>query len=170
MQQIAPKQNHLVEKAQIATRLFALDPIGLSGVIVVSRSPEMRRLWLDCLVGLIPEERPVRKVPLNVTVDRLIGGLDLAATLHSGRPVGEFGLLAGADSGLVVVSALKQCVVRMADHIVIVDDDTSIGFFDTSCHPQPRHQPRRRTPSARSGSDIGDRCHTLAVIRNMQSA
>ncbi|MFD1283254.1 magnesium chelatase ATPase subunit D, partial [Methylobacterium goesingense] len=40
--------------------------------------------------------------------DRLLGGIDLAATLAAGRPVTEAGLLAEADGGLLVVPMAER--------------------------------------------------------------
>ncbi len=61
-----------------------------------------------------PVRRRPRRIPLGVTADRLVGGLDLAATLATSRPVLEPGLLADADGGLVVLPSAE----RAAAHVI----------------------------------------------------
>ena len=40
--------------------------------------------------------------------DRLLGGLDLAATLRAGRPMPQRGLLAEADGGVLVLAMAER--------------------------------------------------------------
>lgn len=47
-------------------------------------------------------------MPPHVGDDRLLGGLDLAATLAAGRPVAERGLLAAADGGVLVLPMAER--------------------------------------------------------------
>ena len=51
--------------------------------------------------------------------DRLIGGVDLAATLSSGRLVAERGVLAAADGGIVVLPMAERASVAGAHHAVL---------------------------------------------------
>jgi magnesium chelatase subunit D len=67
-------------------------------------------------------ERPLRRVPLHVSDDRLLGGLDLAATLQAGRPVSARGLLADADGGLVLLSMAERVERGTAARIAAVLD------------------------------------------------
>ena len=57
---------------------------------------------------------PLRRLPLHATDGRLLGGLDLAATLRAGRPVAERGILAETDGGVVLVADGGAAVAR--DH------------------------------------------------------
>ena len=50
---------------------------------------------------------PLIELPLNVTEDRLLGGLALEATLRSGRRVAERGLLAEANRGILYIDELN---------------------------------------------------------------
>ena len=49
-----------------------------------------------------------RRLPPGADEGRLLGGLDLAATLATGRPVAAPGLLAEADGGVLVVSMAER--------------------------------------------------------------
>jgi magnesium chelatase subunit D len=96
--------------ALLAARLFAHDPHRLGGIRVHARPGAVRDRWLAELTALAG---PVRKLPANIATDRLLGGLDLGATLSAGRPVASPGLLAEADGGIVIVPMAE----RMAPHV-----------------------------------------------------
>ena len=94
-----------------AARLLAVDPHGLGGVQVHAGHGPVRDAWLTLLQTLLPASTPMRRLPLSISDDRLLGGLDLAATLHAGRPVVQRGLLAEADRG-VIVAAMAELTLR----------------------------------------------------------
>jgi magnesium chelatase subunit D len=50
----------------------------------------------------------MRRAPVGIPDSRLLGGLDLAATLRAGRPVAERGILAEADGGVVVLPMAER--------------------------------------------------------------
>ena len=86
--------------------LFAADPHRLGGIVLRAGAGPVRDLWLAAL-----RERfagPIRRMPPGIADDRLIGGLDLPATLRTGRPVAQRGLLAEADGGVVVVPMAER--------------------------------------------------------------
>jgi magnesium chelatase subunit D len=89
-----------------AVKLLAIDP-GLGCRLRGGPGP-MRDGFLATLRAGLPENAPWQKLPAGVTDDRLLGGLDLAATLASGRPVAERGLLARADGGVVITAMAER--------------------------------------------------------------
>ncbi len=56
----------------------------------------------------------MRRVPHTVGDNRLLGGLDLAATLQAGRPVAERGLLAQVDRGVLVLTMAERASASLA--------------------------------------------------------
>lgn len=97
-----------VDDAVLVAMMLAVDPVGLGGVVLDHAAHEAARAWVTVLRRLLPEGAPVRRVPSGVTADRLIGGVDLAATLAAGRLVAEQGVLAAADGGVVVVPMAER--------------------------------------------------------------
>jgi magnesium chelatase subunit D len=89
-----------------AGALFAADPHGLGGIVLRAGAGPVRDLWLDHLRDRLTG--PVRRMPPGIADDRLIGGLDLPATLRASRPVIQRGLLAEADGGVVVVPMAER--------------------------------------------------------------
>lgn len=96
------------EDAVLAAALFATDPHALGGVAVRAMPGPVRDEWLALLSEMLPKNTPFRRVPVTVTTGRLLGGLDLAATLEAGRPVAEAGLLGELDGGVAVVAMAER--------------------------------------------------------------
>ncbi|RED35294.1 protoporphyrin IX magnesium-chelatase [Rhodopseudomonas thermotolerans] len=94
--------------AVTAAQLFAVDPVGTGGVLLRSRAGPVRDRWLAMLRAALPPEQPYKHLPLHIADGRLLGGLDLSATLLAGRPVAERGLLSEADGGVLVVAMAER--------------------------------------------------------------
>ena len=94
--------------ALTAAALLAVDPVGLGGALLRARAGPQRALWLAALQRSLPPGVPLRRVPLGIADERLLGGLDLTATLQAGRPVAQRGVLADADGGLVLLAMAER--------------------------------------------------------------
>lgn len=106
--------------------LCAVAPVELGGAILKGPPGPVRDTWLDLLRGLLPPDTPWRRVPAHISDDRLLGGLDLAATLSSGRRVAERGVLADADGGLVVLPMAERLPVATVAKLCAVIDDRAV--------------------------------------------
>ena len=91
-----------------AAALLLTDPQGLGGVALRAQAGPVRDAWLALLQALAPPGTPVLRLPAHASTDRLVGGLDLTATLAAGRPVAQPGLLAAADGGLLVAAMAER--------------------------------------------------------------
>ena len=114
------------DDACLAAALFAVDPVAAGGINVRALPGPVRDLWLEFLRELLPADEPVRRVPLHIADGRLLGGLDLAATLHAGRPVAERGLLAEADGGVVLLAMAERVARSTAAHLSAVLDTQEV--------------------------------------------
>jgi len=106
----------------LVAALFAVDPVGLGGVVLRSAAGAARERWLARLAELLPAGTPWRRVPLHINDDRLLGGLDLSATLQAGRPVAQRGLLAEADGGIVLLAMAERLSASTAASIAVAID------------------------------------------------
>lgn len=113
-------------RACVAAALFVVDPVGIGGVVVRARSGPVRDRWLAMLRSLLPPERPLRRMPLQIPDGRLLGGLDLSATLRSGRPVMERGLLAEVDGGILMLPMAERLEAGVAGRLAAVIDRASV--------------------------------------------
>lgn len=105
-----------------AAALFAIDPAGLAGIVLRARPGPVRQTWLDQLRALLPEAAAWRKMPVHIGDDDLLGGLDLAATLRSGRPVPRRGLLAECDGGVMLLAMAERIEAGVAARLASVLD------------------------------------------------
>jgi len=106
----------------LVAAVFAVDPVGLGGVLVRSAAGTARDQWLQRLRDALPDGTPWRRIPLAIHEDRLLGGLDLSATLHAGRPVPLRGVLAEADGGIVLLAMAERTGAATAAHLGAVLD------------------------------------------------
>lgn len=112
--------------AMAAAALFAVDPVGLGGIRWRSGAGPVREAWTELLRELLPDETPVRRCPLHIADDRLLGGLDLAASLAAGRPIAQRGLLAEADGGVVFLPMAERLTDSTGAKIAVALDDGEV--------------------------------------------
>jgi magnesium chelatase subunit D len=110
------------EQAALAAALFSVDPHGMGGVCIHAQVQPQRDQWLRMLRELLPASAPLKRIPFNIADSRLLGGLDLSATLKSGKPVAERGVAAGADGGVLIVSMAERLSARTAGFLVAILD------------------------------------------------
>ncbi len=118
----AAPERSLWDEAVMAACLFAVDPVGLGGIVVLSKYGPVRDQWIEFLRSLLPDHAPFRKLPLYAADERLFGGLDLAATLAHGKPIAERGLLADMDGGYLTVPSCERMEPALASRLGIVMD------------------------------------------------
>lgn len=123
-----PEQCAAWNDALLAAALFALDPSGSGGVALRAGAGPVRDLWLERLRELLPEATPWRRIPPQVADDRLLGGLDLAATLAAGRPVADRGLLAEAHGGVVLLPMAERLASGTAARLTAALDSGTVAL------------------------------------------
>lgn len=91
--------------AMTSLQLLQIDPHGFGGIWLRAPFGPVREQWLKHLsqAGL-----NTVKLPGNVDVERLLGGIDLSLTLQSGRLHMQSGLLQQADQGVVLISMAER--------------------------------------------------------------
>lgn len=114
--------------AALVAALLAVDPAGLGGVALRAPAGPLRDVWLALLRQCLPTETPMHRVPLHATDAALLGGLDLAATLHAGRPVAQQGLLARADGGVLLLAMAERVGAGVASQLAAVLDTQVVAL------------------------------------------
>ena len=91
--------------AMTSLQLLQIDSHGWGGIWLRAPFGPVRELWLRHLseTGL-----NTVKLPGNIDVERLLGGIDLSRTLQSGLLQMQKGLLQQADEGLVCISMAER--------------------------------------------------------------
>ena len=105
-----------------AAHLFAVDPEG-TGIALRARAGPARDAWLGALQAALPDGTRMRRVPLGIADDRLLGGLDLAATLSAGRPILARGLLAEAEGGVLLLAMAERLPPGTAARMAAAGDN-----------------------------------------------
>jgi magnesium chelatase subunit D len=123
----APDMSLVWADAVLAAALFAVDPRGL-GLVVRSRAGAVRDRWLGILRHMLPPDAPFRRVPLGISDDRLIGGLDLSASIAEGRAIVSSGVLAEADGGVVIIAMAESVDRSTAARIAAAHDDGEVAI------------------------------------------
>ncbi|EFL89061.1 magnesium-chelatase 60 kDa subunit [Ahrensia sp. R2A130] len=112
----------LWDDACLAADLFAaMAAEGRVGIRIRASAGPVRDAWMARLAARLGET-PIHRVPSAIALDRLLGGLDLAATLETGRTVLEEGLLAKADDGVLVLQSAGATGETVASICAAFDD------------------------------------------------
>ncbi len=112
--------------AVLAARLLAVDPTGLGGAWLHARPGAVRDAWLEQFRAMLSDGIPWRRLPPYIADERLLGGLDLTATLAQGRPVAERGLLAESDGGVVLLPMAERLPAATAARLAHVLDTGAV--------------------------------------------
>jgi magnesium chelatase subunit D len=99
--------------AALALALLLRDPLRFGGIILRGDGPA-RDAMLAKIAAVIT---PLVRIPANVDAERLLGGLDLTATLAAGTTVTRAGLLEAASGGAVIVPMAERLRSDVAAHL-----------------------------------------------------
>lgn len=110
--------------AILAANLFTQSPLKFGGMVLRGHSPAR-----DALVAAIGETLPCRRLPIHVDDERLLGGIDIAASLAAGKPVVAKGLLAEATGGVLVVPMAERMGEALAGRLAQALDDKQIALI-----------------------------------------
>ncbi|MBI2977012.1 MAG: VWA domain-containing protein [Chloroflexi bacterium] len=103
-----------LDDALLALTLLAIEP-GLKGVLIAGAPGTGKSALARAARALWPAGTPFVEAPLGVTMDRLIGGIDVERTLEAGRPVAAPGLLAAAHGGVLYVDEINLLAPELAN-------------------------------------------------------
>ncbi|MEI6572753.1 MAG: magnesium chelatase subunit D [Alphaproteobacteria bacterium] len=120
--------------ALLICKLLATDPRHLGGVALASGPGPGRDAFLACYRHFTKDQTPLITVPSHVSVDRLEGGLDIAATLARGKSIKSQGLMAAAENGaLLLLSAERLSTDKAARIALAMDDNLHTPFGLIAC-------------------------------------
>lgn len=124
-----------IHDAALAARLLTLSPRSFGGITLRGSSPAR-----DALLAALGDAMTLRRMPGHVDDERLLGGIDIAASLSAGKPVMQMGLLEEAKDGALLVpmaerlpeaisGRLTQAMDEGGPALVLLDD--SVEADDT---------------------------------------
>ena len=120
--------------AKLALILNAIDP-KCGGVLFAGEKGSGKSTLARQSRQILPPDRPFLNLPLNVTEDALLGGIDLEDAIRQGRPIQRDGLLKQAAGGIVYI-----------DDINLLSPEIAALVFKGQDGPHPSHdRPSDRT-------------------------
>ncbi|MEM7690634.1 MAG: magnesium chelatase subunit D [Pseudomonadota bacterium] len=106
-----------IDDAVLAARLFLIAPSLFGGMALRGSSPARDALVEALAQAFAAMDGPFRKLPGHVDDERLLGGVDIAASLASGRAVHQSGLLEQCAGGAVLVPMAERIEPRVAGRL-----------------------------------------------------
>lgn len=92
--------------AKLGLMLNAVDP-RCGGLLLVGGKGMGKSTLIRLGRGIFPEKTPFVEMPLNVTEESLLGGIDIEATLSGGQRVLQPGIISRANDGVVFVDDIN---------------------------------------------------------------
>jgi magnesium chelatase subunit D len=120
--------------------LLAIDPHGLGGLVLRGSSQSEHEAMFNHLRAMLPADAPWRRLPVSITDDRLLGGLDLAMSLQSGRRIEAPGVLAQADGGAIILPMAENLPADRVAKLLAEFDRGASRFAIIACdqsHDEP---------------------------------
>ena len=114
------------DRALAAIALFARDPAGFGGLIIRGPSGPGRDSLMAALKAALGKKTVLRRAPIGVDDDRLLGGLDVAETLRTGAPALRAGLLSEADGGVLTLASAERLTPSVAARIAAAVDQSGV--------------------------------------------
>jgi magnesium chelatase subunit D len=98
--------------ALLAAACMAVAPQSVKGIQLRANAGPLRDFWLAYYAKLV--RAPIQKIPCTVDEERLIGGIDIAASLTLGRPKTLRGLLHSSHGQTLVLTMAERLQHRSA--------------------------------------------------------
>lgn len=140
--------------------------LALAAIPLIADTPALGGIWMKAAPGpardiwceALALHKPVRRLPSSADADALDGGLDLAATLASGRPVMRPGLLAELGDGILLVPMAERLSAALAARLAAALDSAldsalhtggpTVVLLDESPLPQDGEPPENAIPQS----------------------
>ncbi len=111
-------------EALLAARLFLASPETLGGLVLRGGGPAR-----DLVIDRIRAGLPTRRLPPHVDESRLLGGIDIVASLTAGKPVRQTGLLEEAGGGALLAPMAERMDDALAGRLSqAIDDGGAFGL------------------------------------------
>ena len=113
--------------AEWAAALLNLMGDRIGGVHLRASPGPVRDYWLD-RVQTLSGQSHLRKIPANIPEARLLGGIDLGATLQQGKPVAEIGMLGECHERIVIAAMAERLPRNTVHHLCVALDDGQLSI------------------------------------------
>jgi len=105
-----------ISDAELALHFFIRNPHQFGGIVLKGSGP-VRDAMVAFAQEALAKIGPVARIPANIDSERLLGGLDLSATLAAGRGIMRSGLLNDSSGGVIILPMAERVSRDIATHI-----------------------------------------------------
>ena len=105
--QATPDPRAQWQDALLAARLLSIAGHELGGIRLRAGSGPVRDAWFDSFAAMTGADRSII-IPVASSMERLCGGLDVSATLTTGKIKHQTGLLAKSNGGFAIISGAER--------------------------------------------------------------
>ena len=122
-----------LDDAVLAAKLFALAPATFKGMVLRGNSPAR-----EALVVALGARVTLRRMPGHIDDERLLGGIDLAASLSAGRPIRQTGLIEEARGGALLAGMAERMDGSIAGRLAQALDEgqAALVLLDDATEPE----------------------------------
>ncbi|WP_301751790.1 magnesium chelatase subunit D [uncultured Erythrobacter sp.] len=122
-----------LDDAVLAARLFALAPQVFKGMVLRGNSPAR-----EALLAALGASVTLRRIPGHIDDERLLGGIDLAASLSAGRPIRQTGLIEEARGGALLAGMAERMDGSIAGRLAQALDEgqAALVLLDDATEPE----------------------------------
>ena len=134
----APRPEHPSQEqdAALALALLRISPRRLGGISLRGGGPVR-----EALIESFAEDQTLRRLPGHIDDERLLGGIDITASLVAGKPVAQSGLLEQSASDFLAVPMAERLSNSVAGKLAQAMDGADAPFpilFDDGASPDER--------------------------------
>jgi magnesium chelatase subunit D len=115
------------QDALLAAACLSVDPSGLGGILVRTHRDQVSELWVERLQSALGSAISLRRLPGNIDDERLLGGLDTAASLRTGRVCEIPGLLSEAHGAVLIAGLTERMAPRLAAMLTTAMDTGEVS-------------------------------------------
>lgn len=132
--QATPDPRAKWQDALLAARILSVAGANIGGIHLRSGSGPVRQAWLEAFSDLAGNKNLVT-IPVTASMDRLCGGMDVHATLSTGKVEIQTGLLAKANNGFAVISGAERLESSALGAITSALETKAVAPYLTSAKP-----------------------------------
>jgi magnesium chelatase subunit D len=122
------------DDALLVMLLLQLDGQHLGGVHLRCRDAELSQRWLHLYRQGLPPSAPWRRMPLQISDERLLGGMDLEVSLQQGQAVYARGLLAEVHQGHLQINMAERMPPALSARLCAVLDQHQVNVNRDGVH------------------------------------
>jgi magnesium chelatase subunit D len=116
--------------ALTVAQCIAIAPNAFGGIHLIASAGPLRERWIAHYQRAMAKGGlKCKKIPSSIEDERLLGGIDIAATLATGRPVRQLGALQEIEGGTLLLAMAERLPISTASRISLSMDEQKFSVI-----------------------------------------